>query len=278
MEIIMVNIVWVLVCLVGVFFFMGEYWYVSAILTIIAFIFVLKFYKYNPLKARKSRKKAWDRLKKIQQAPKFSANLIDSYVQLSGKIISSNKHVLPELACSCVFYVHKVSATWQTRSKKPSSGMDTHKKILFDEESPSPVIKVGTEAQEVLVNLELFKAQLNRRLKVESDDSETCPSICKDKDLAKYKTYTSELRYCEQGDDVIVVGRLTDRHGKLEIIPAEHSNLPAFFCVGSMDSITQHYKNIVRKQYRMPVSLWFWLVVFLIQFIFVVSTGVGIAY
>lgn len=265
---------WIALCTLGSFFLLENNSYLSALLVATAIYLLLRYHQYNPISVYKAKRIALKRLVKIQQAPLLIPELIDSYVQLSATIASSNKEKVPDFKKACVFYIYKVSAHWKTRATKPSKGTDSHKKILFEKESSSPVIKLNHQGQNVMVNLDLYKPLINRRLRVESKDSYICPDISKNKDLAKYEKYTSDIRYCKFGDEVIVMGRLTDRNGLLEIIPAVHSNLPAFFCVGTMDDISKHYKDVVNRQYKMTSGLRISIILLSVYLLFILlSTG-----
>jgi hypothetical protein len=162
----------------------------------------------------------------------FSPDMIDCYVRFTGKITTEKAHRLPLSGSECAFYIASVVATWETKKKKPDSGMETQCKTLLREQSADELMLEDENCQ-VYITVEDFSAnwlELRTREKTQT----SCPPPVAGKAESKYKTYRLLERYIQDGDKVAAQGRLSlNADGRLFIKPAKRLEFPSFVAVAT---------------------------------------------
>jgi hypothetical protein len=168
----------------------------------------------------------------------FRPDMIDCYVRFTGNITSEKAHRLPLSYSECAFYIASVVAEWQTKAKKPDSGMETQRKPLLREQSADE-LRLEGRGGPVYVRVEDFSGnwlELRKREKTQ----EKCPPQVTGKAESKYTTYRLVERYLEHGEMVAVQGRLTrNADGRLFIKPTKRLEFPSFVVVKErLDQLT----------------------------------------
>lgn len=160
----------------------------------------------------------------------FSTDKIDCYVRFTGKIASEKAHRLPLSNSECVFYVATVVTEWQTKKKKPDSGMETQRKTLLREQSADE-LRLDDRGHSIYIKTEDFSS--NRlELRKREETQGKCPPQLADKAKSKYTTYRLLERYLEDGDTVAVQGRLArNADGRLFIKPTRRLDFPSFVVI-----------------------------------------------
>jgi len=177
-------------------------------------------------------------LKKIKQhllkVPRFNNGLIDCYVKVSGQIKSNNLYFSPISKTPCAFHLTKVLALWETKEKKPGTGMVQQEKVIFKQLSGLTQLElISNQSQEIiLMDMAQFGDQPASLLHERNRESSYCPAICQDVAQAKYKLYRVLERWYSQADSVVVYGKLIKTHdGLLYIKPTELEAYPSFICL-----------------------------------------------
>jgi hypothetical protein len=177
-----------------------------------------------------------DRFKHLRGAPAFDPALVDCYVRFKGRVDLPNMFNSVLRRHPCVFFQSRVFAEWETKLKKPKKGMVSHRKTLFEQVSPVPVIKV-VDAKGVAVYLDssvLAVSSEITRLNQEKTVAPTCPWICGEQADPKYKLYTATEKWLTEGDDVHVYGKLEKTSdNQLMLTPTGHAYYPTGVMVES---------------------------------------------
>jgi len=194
-------------------------------------------------------------LKKIKQhllkVPRFNNGLIDCYVKVSGQIKSDNLYFSPISKTPCAFHLTKVLALWKTKAKKPGTGMEEQKKVIFKPVSGLTQLElISNQSQEIIhIDMAQFGDQPASLLHERNSESSICPTICQHAAQAKYKQYRVLESWYSQADRVIVYGKLTKSHdGLLHIKPTELEAFPSLIC------LQQQHKAHLKKLDQKPSS------------------------
>jgi hypothetical protein len=162
----------------------------------------------------------------------FSPDMIDCYVRFTGKIATEKAHRLPFSGSECAFYMASAVAEWETKQKKPGSGMETQCKPLLREQSADELTLEGKDGP-VYITVEDFSAnwlELRRQEKSQGN----CPPHVADKAKSKYAIYRLFEHYIQHGDKVAAQGRLSlNADGRLFIKPAKRLEFPSFVAVAT---------------------------------------------
>ena len=186
---------------------------------------------------------------------KFDSGFIDCYVRFSGRINSKNIFSTPK---PCVVYMKTVFGLWQTKKKKPETGIEKHKKLIFKEISPSSQLKLSDGKNIVFVNLENFFDK-GDFIQLDENTFETLNSFGKWQKIVekKYKSYKIVENWCSYADHVVVYGKLIKTpDGLLWIKPTKLSGYPSLFCLLQYEEshLTQLKKKISKDT--------FWLILY----------------
>ncbi len=191
-------------------------------------------------------------LKKIKQhllnVPRFDNGLIDCYVKVSGQIKSDNLYFSPISKTPCAFHLTKVLALWKTKAKKPGTGMEEQKKVIFKQVSGLTQLEVISNQSKEIIHIDLaqFAEQPASLLHERNRVSSICPTICQHAVQAKYKQYRVLENWYSQADRVIVYGKLTKSHdGLLHLKPTELEAFPSLICLQQQHKA--HLKKLVQK-------------------------------
>ncbi len=196
-------------------------------------------------------------LKKIRQhllnIPAFDNGLIDCYVKVSGRLKSENGFFSPISKKTCAFYIVKVLALWETKKKKPSKGMEQHKKVILKTVSPltrleisegKDIIYVDMGKDIIYVDMAAYKGVA--LLQAKKVESRNCPAICQQAAKKKYKKYQILESWCSHGDQLVVYGKLVKTsQGLLCVKPTELAAFPSF--IGLQQNEKTLLKEIDRK-------------------------------
>lgn len=160
----------------------------------------------------------------------FRPDMIDCYVRFTGKILSEKAHRLPLSNSECVFYMTSIVAEWETKKKKPDSGMETQRKPLLRERSSDELILEGSGGPVYITMEDCSSNRLELRNREETQAN--CPPQVAGKAKSKYTTYRLLERYLEDGDTVAVQGRLSrNADGRLFIKPTKRLDFPSFVVI-----------------------------------------------
>lgn len=157
----------------------------------------------------------------------FSPDKIDCYVRFIGRIMTEQAQHLPLSGSECAFYIASVVAEWETKQKKPGSGMETQRKPLLREQSSEELL---LESKEGLISITAADFSANwLELRKWEKTQVNCPPQATDKAKSKYTTYRLLERYLQHGDKVAAQGRLTlHPDGRLFIKPTGRLDFPSF--------------------------------------------------
>ncbi len=221
-------------------------WIIIAIILILLFIGFIKLY-------RKTRD-----LKKIKQhllnIPTFDNGLIDCYVKFSGRIKSDNAFSSPISKVSCAFYRIKVVALWQTKKKKPATGMEENKKVIFNTISPVTQLEIYEGKDIVHVEMAKFFDKGDVLLHEKTTESRNSHALWQQAARIKYQKYKVLESWCNHADQIVVYGKLTKTdNGLLCIKPTELAAYPSLIC------LAQNEKWYLKKLDEKMNSNTFWL-------------------
>ncbi|HIE00085.1 MAG TPA: hypothetical protein EYP59_07310 [Thiotrichaceae bacterium] len=214
-------------------------WIVIAIILTLLIIGFIKLFRQTRL------------LKKIKQhllkVPRFNNGLIDCYVKVSGQIKSNNLYFSPISKTPCAFHLTKVLALWETKEKKPGTGMVQEEKVIFKQLSGLTQLElISNQSQEIIhIDMAQFGDQPASLLHERNRESSYSPAICQNAAQAKYKLYRVLERWYSQADSVVVYGKLIKTHdGLLYLKPTELDAYPSFICLQQHKA---HLKKLDQK-------------------------------
>ncbi|WP_420208916.1 hypothetical protein [Candidatus Electronema sp. JC] len=160
----------------------------------------------------------------------FSQDNIDCYVRFKGRVEEEKTLRLPLSGSECSFYTASVIAEWQTKQKKPGSGMETNRKEIFQERS-ADVLWMTDRNVRVHVYVDDF-SKTRMAVRRNEKSSSSCPREAQEKADSKYTTYHLVEQYISHGDRVIAQGRLAlSKDGRLFIKPTGRLEFPSFIAV-----------------------------------------------
>ena len=160
-------------------------------------LLILSIFIYNLVRLYKHHKV----YRNFQNIPNLQLPLEGMFVRLEGEVLSEDKSITPITETTCAFYQLYVKASYQVKRKSPSRGYKNIIKTLYQEHSKERILI--HEAPKIFVEIEKDAIlDINTFTQKQEEALDNYPKH------AKATQYHYEEHYLEEGDEIVVFGRL----------------------------------------------------------------------